>query len=37
MWRDKSYTRFNLFSAGVEAVIAIVIGAPWLLWSAGPQ
>lgn len=37
MWRDQTATRFNLFSAGLEAVIAIIIGAPWLLWSAGPQ
>jgi hypothetical protein len=37
MWRDRTYTRFNLFSAGLEATIAIVIGAPWLLWNAGPQ
>jgi len=37
MLRDRAYTRFNLFSAALEAAIAIVIGAPWLLWSAGPQ
>jgi len=37
MLRDRAYTRFNLFSAALEVVVAIVIGAPWLLWSAGPQ
>ncbi|MBS0383750.1 MAG: hypothetical protein JSS00_00200, partial [Proteobacteria bacterium] len=37
MLRDGSYTRFNLFSAGLEAMVAIVIGAPWLVWSTGAR
>lgn len=35
MLRDGAYTRFNLFSMGLEAIVAIVIGAPWLVWSVG--
>jgi len=31
MWRDNTYTRFNLFSALVEAVVAVIIAAPWFV------
>lgn len=32
MWRDGMRTRFNMMSAGVEAALALMIGAPWLVW-----
>lgn len=32
MWRDRTRTRFNLISAGVEAGLATTIAAPWLVW-----
>ena len=35
MLRDRTYTRFNLFSALFEAVLAIIIAAPWFVWSVG--
>lgn len=35
MLRDGAYTRFNLLSAFVEAVIAVIIAAPWLVWGVG--
>ena len=35
MLRDGAYTRFNLFSALFEAVLAIIIAAPWFVWSVG--
>ncbi len=37
MWRDGAATRVNLSSAALEAIVAIVVGAPWLLWSAAPH
>ncbi len=36
MLRDGAYTRFNLFSALIEAAVAIIIAAPWFVWSVGP-
>ena len=35
MLRDGAYTRFNLISALVEALVAIIIAAPWFVWSIG--
>ena len=35
MLRDHTYTRFNLGSALFEAVLAIIIAAPWFVWSVG--
>jgi hypothetical protein len=35
MLRDGAYTRFNLYSACVEAALAFVIASPWVLWSVG--
>jgi hypothetical protein len=35
MLRDSAYTRFNLYSALFEAVLAMIIAAPWLVWSTG--
>jgi hypothetical protein len=35
MWRDHTMTRFNVISAIVEAVVALIIAAPWFLWSVG--
>ncbi len=32
IWRDKADTRFNRVSAGVEAAMALAIGAPWAFW-----
>lgn len=32
MWRDNARTKFNLYSAGVEAGVSLVIALPWLLW-----
>lgn len=32
MWRDKADTPFNRVSAGVEAAMAVAIGAPWAWW-----
>lgn len=32
VWRDGARTDFNLLSAGVEALMALLIGAPWLQW-----
>jgi hypothetical protein len=33
MLRDGAYTRFNLYSACLEAVVALAIASPWFLWS----
>jgi hypothetical protein len=35
MWRDGVNTDFNRLSAGVEALLALAIGAPWALWMLG--
>jgi hypothetical protein len=35
MWRDGVNTDFNRLSAGVEALLALAIGAPWALWVLG--
>jgi hypothetical protein len=35
MWRDKTDTKFNRLSAGVEAAMAIAIGLPWIVWFFG--
>ena len=35
MLRDRTYTRFNLLSSLFEAVLAIIIAAPWFVWSVG--
>jgi hypothetical protein len=32
IWRDGADTAFNRISAGVEALLATLIGAPWMLW-----
>ncbi len=32
IWRDGANTPFNRVSAGVEALLALAIGAPWLIW-----
>jgi hypothetical protein len=32
MWRDKTDTKFNRMSAGVEAAVAFAVGMPWLVW-----
>lgn len=34
MARDGTRTRFNAQSAAVEALLAVLIGAPWALWLA---
>lgn len=31
-WRDSVRTKFNLYSAGVEAALSLIIAGPWLLW-----
>lgn len=36
MWRDGTRTPFNLLSASVEALLALAIASPWLLWSFRP-
>jgi hypothetical protein len=34
IWRDAgANTRLNVISVGVEALIALLIGAPWLAWA----
>ena len=33
MLRDGAYTRFNLYSACLEALVALLIASPWLVWS----
>lgn len=33
MWRDGTWTKFNLYSAAVEAGTALLIAAPWLVWA----
>jgi hypothetical protein len=35
MLRDDVRTRFNAQSTGVEALMALLIGAPWLVWLLG--
>lgn len=35
IWRDGAATRFNYISIAVEIMMALLIGAPWLLWSVG--
>ena len=35
MWRDHTYTHFNLLSALVQVVVAVIIAAPWFVWSVG--
>ena len=35
IWRDGVRTRFNLFSAFAEIVLALAIGAPWIIWVWG--
>ena len=35
MWRDGTRTQFNVISAMVEAATAIIIAAPWFVWSVG--
>ena len=37
IWRDGAATRFNLFSALFEAVLAIIIAAPWFVWSVARE
>ncbi len=32
IWRDGVRTQFNLFSAFAEIVLALAIGAPWIIW-----
>jgi len=32
IWRDGADTKFNRLSAGVEAAMALAIGAPWIVW-----
>ncbi|HVY84950.1 MAG TPA: hypothetical protein VG943_07445 [Caulobacterales bacterium] len=36
MWRDGTRTQFNLVSAGVEALIGLMLGAPWIVWLQFP-
>jgi hypothetical protein len=33
IWRDGADTRFNRVSAALEALLAIAIGAPWIVWA----
>lgn len=33
MWRDKTDTRFNRLSAGVEVGMSLAIGLPWIVWA----
>lgn len=35
IWRDKTDTKFNRQSAGVELAMALAIGMPWLFWFLG--
>jgi|CXWL01.1.fsa_nt_gi hypothetical protein len=35
MWRDNAKTRFNMLSAGVEALMALLVGGPWVAWGLG--
>lgn len=35
LWRDKTDTKFNRFSIGVETAMAFAIGMPWLVWILG--
>ncbi len=32
IWRDKTDTKFNRMSVGVEAALAFAVGMPWLVW-----
>jgi hypothetical protein len=32
MLRDGTRTRFNMMSAGVEALLALLIAGPWIVW-----
>ena len=36
MLADKTRTRFNLFSAAIEAATGLMIAAPWLTWNFQP-
>jgi hypothetical protein len=36
MLRDGARTRFNTITAGVEALFALAIGAPWAMWFLSP-
>ncbi len=36
MLADKTATRFNMISAVVEALVGVLIGAPWLVWNFRP-
>jgi hypothetical protein len=36
MWRDAARTRFQLIRAGMEAALALAIGAPWAVWFLSP-
>jgi hypothetical protein len=35
MWRDKTDTKFNRLSFCVEAVMALAVAGPWILWRLG--
>jgi hypothetical protein len=35
LWRDHTDTKFNRFSVCVEAVMAVAIGLPWIVWFFG--
>jgi len=35
MWRDKTDTKFNRLSFCFEAVMALAIAGPWVLWRVG--
>jgi hypothetical protein len=35
MWRDKTDTKFNRLSVGIEAAMALAIGLPWIVWFFG--
>jgi hypothetical protein len=32
IWRDKTDTKFNRMSVGVETAMAFAVGMPWLVW-----
>lgn len=36
MLRDKTKTRFNIYSACIEFLTAALIAAPWAVWSFAP-
>jgi len=35
IWRDGVRTKFNLYCAFAEIVLALAIGAPWITWVLG--